>query len=77
MPTASRCSMILCSMILAASCMLAAPSQAQTVPPAGKQFQINTYTTNSQRSSALAVEPDGDFVVAWQSSASAFDDTSG
>jgi hypothetical protein len=40
----------------------------------GSQFQVNTYTTDSQRRSAVAVESDGDFVVVWQSYGSLGDD---
>ena len=35
--------------------------------PLGLPFQVNTYTTNHQGRPAIAVEADGDFVVAWQS----------
>ncbi|REK09046.1 MAG: hypothetical protein DWQ37_19500 [Planctomycetota bacterium] len=38
---------------------------SQLVP--GSEFQVNTYTTGSQYSAAVAVAPSGDFVVAWQS----------
>jgi hypothetical protein len=31
------------------------------------QFQVNTYTTNSQRAPAVALDEDGDFVVSWHS----------
>jgi hypothetical protein len=31
------------------------------------EFQVNTYTTYSQRLAAVAAEPDGDFLVAWES----------
>ena len=33
----------------------------------GNEFQVNTYSTNTQRYPALAVEADGDFVVTWES----------
>ncbi|MGE0093268.1 MAG: Ig-like domain-containing protein [Alphaproteobacteria bacterium] len=33
----------------------------------GGEFQINTYTTNSQMQSDVAATPDGGFVVVWQS----------
>jgi hypothetical protein len=35
--------------------------------PLGGEFQVNTYTTGTQRSPALAVDPAGSFVVVWQS----------
>jgi hypothetical protein len=31
------------------------------------EFQVNTYTTNSQRFAAVAADPDGDFAVIWES----------
>jgi len=33
----------------------------------GAEFQINTYTTNSQNSPSVAVDADGDAMVVWQS----------
>jgi hypothetical protein len=35
--------------------------------PQGVEFLVNTYTSNSQYSPALALDADGDFVIAWQS----------
>ena len=43
----------------------------------GAQFQVNSYTTSSQSSPAIASDVDGDFVVAWQSGGSSGGDTSG
>ena len=34
---------------------------------AGIEFQVSTYTSSSQRDSSIAMDADGDFVVAWQS----------
>jgi hypothetical protein len=45
--------------------ILASAASAQT--PAGGEFRVNTYTTNGQVLAGLAMEPDGDFVVAWTS----------
>jgi len=42
----------------------------------GGEFQLNTYTTGWQRSSAVAASSRGDFVVTWQSDGSAGTDTS-
>lgn len=39
------------------------------------EFQVNRYTTNAQTQPAVAVDSDGDFVVAWQSMGSAGGDT--
>ncbi len=36
--------------------------------PQGSEFRVNTYTTNSQFNSAIAMDDDGDFVVTWRSS---------
>lgn len=33
----------------------------------GGEFQVNTFTTNAQRYPKVAMDADGDFVVAWQS----------
>jgi hypothetical protein len=41
--------------------------------PAGGEFQVNTYTLGSQYGPAVAMQPTGDFVVAWQS----YDETAG
>ena len=42
----------------------------------GAQFQVNTYTTNSQYHPVVAANADGDFVVAWESRGSFGTDTS-
>jgi hypothetical protein len=41
----------------------------------GGEFQVNTYTTGSQGGTSVAVEGDGDFVVAWTSDGSSGTDT--
>jgi hypothetical protein len=33
----------------------------------GTEFRVNTYTTNSQYGASVAMDADGDFVIAWQS----------
>lgn len=45
--------------------------------PQDVQFQVNTYTTGVQSAPAVAVAPDGDFIIAWQSQGSAGTDTDG
>ncbi|MGQ0618746.1 MAG: Calx-beta domain-containing protein [Panacagrimonas sp.] len=35
--------------------------------PVGGEFQVSTYTTGYQYTSSIAVEADGDFVIAWDS----------
>jgi hypothetical protein len=45
--------------------------------PLGGQFQVNSYTLNNQQRPAVAVEPQGNFVVVWQSYGSGGTDTSG
>lgn len=42
----------------------------------GAEFQVNTYTTDSQRFSSVVAMADGSFVVAWESLGSAGDDSS-
>lgn len=41
--------------------------------PAGAPMQVNSYTTDYQGSPAVAIDPQGNFVVAWQSDASNYD----
>lgn len=46
--------------------------------PLGAEFQVNTYTTGTQRDPAVASDTSGDFVVVWESyGGSAGSDTSG
>jgi hypothetical protein len=45
--------------------------------PLGTQFQVNTYTTNSQGLPSVAIDDAGNFVVAWASRGSAGSDSSG
>jgi len=35
--------------------------------PVGGEFQVNTFTTNTQQDAAVALDPQGNFVVAWDS----------
>jgi hypothetical protein len=53
--------------------VIAAAALAAT--PIGGEFQVNTYTTSTQQFPSVAVDPDGDFVVVWQSDGSAGGDT--
>ncbi len=43
----------------------------------GGEFQVNTYTTGSQRYPAVSLDADGDFVVVWESGGSSGTDSSG
>jgi len=36
-------------------------------PICGAEFQVNTYTSNDQKNAAIAMNPDGNFVVVWSS----------
>jgi hypothetical protein len=45
--------------------------------PLGGEFQVNTYTTGSQGTPSVAMDPDGGFLVVWQSNGSSGTDTSG
>ncbi len=42
----------------------------------GDEFQVNTYTTDTQRSPTVGVDAKGDFVVAWMSFGSGGSDAS-
>ncbi|MDQ1347796.1 MAG: large repetitive protein, partial [Acidobacteriota bacterium] len=44
--------------------------------PQGAQFQVNSYTTNSQSAPRIASDTDGDFVMVWHSNGSSGGDTS-
>ena len=53
---------------VATACLLGwlgQPVAAQQPAPVGSQFLVNSYTTDSQRLAAVAVDSDGDFVVVW------------
>ena len=43
----------------------------------GEQFQVNSYTTSSQMAPSIASDPNGGFVVVWDSATSAGTDSSG
>jgi len=43
----------------------------------GEQFQVNSYTTSSQMAASVAADPNGGFVVVWDSATSAGTDSSG
>jgi hypothetical protein len=49
------------------------PAMAQGPVPQGDQFQVNTYTTGFQSSSAVGVRESGDFVVFWETNQTADD----
>ncbi len=46
------------------------------VSPNGSEFQVNSYTTSNQLTPAIASDPSGNFVVAWNSNGSSGTDTS-
>ena len=54
---------------IALACALALAGTAAAQPPApqGTEFQINTYTTNTQYRPSAAMAADGSFVVVWES----------
>jgi hypothetical protein len=54
--------------------LLPAAVAAEGPVPRGDQFEVNTYTTDSQYWSDVAVAPNGDFIVVWNKAATAFDD---
>ena len=62
--------------VLVMSLGLAGWTQAQAPDPIGEEFQVNSYTTSWQVYPAVAVEPQGNFVVVWMSDGSYGTDTS-
>ncbi|MEM6784672.1 MAG: hypothetical protein AAF624_13165, partial [Bacteroidota bacterium] len=40
---------------------------AQAPTPEGSEFQVNTETEDEQQAPSIAMDADGDFVIAWQS----------
>ncbi len=62
--------------LLLAALFPAGAHPAGTPQPVGGEFQVNTYTTNSQSLPAVAVDADGDFVVVWSSYGSGGSDAS-
>jgi hypothetical protein len=62
--------------VLVSSLLLATSIQAQAPDPVGEQFQVNSYTTNSQKEPAVAATPQGNFVVVWRRDGSVGTDTS-
>lgn len=49
----------------------------KTGAPVGDQFQVNEYTTGAQSAPVVAMDADGDFIVAWQSDGSGGSDQDG
>jgi len=43
------------------------PVPLAAAQPIGPEFNVNTFTTSSQRFSKVATDTAGDFVVVWQS----------
>lgn len=50
--------------------LLLAPGLSAQPTPEGSEFRINTYTTGSQTNPDVATDPEGDFIVVWQSGTS-------
>jgi hypothetical protein len=57
--------MALRSPFVLAAVLAAVSAQAQT--PAGGEFRVNTYTTDSQSRPTVALDGSGAFVVSWNS----------
>jgi hypothetical protein len=53
--------------VAATAALLALSAAATAQTRAGGEFQVNAYTTAGQSGARLAMEPDGDFVVVWDS----------
>ena len=54
-------------LLLPGALLVVLPAAAWSQAPAGTEFQVNTYTTSTQRLSAAASDANGDFVVVWSS----------
>ncbi len=50
--------------------MLATAALGQEAIPVGDPFQVSTYTPEQQQDSALAAQPEGGFVVVWETDGS-------
>jgi hypothetical protein len=55
---------------------LGQPVGSQSVVPVGDEGQVNSYTTGSQRRPVIGFQPDGSFVVVWDSAGSRGNDDS-
>jgi hypothetical protein len=54
--------------VASATALFLCPVSATGQPvAAGTEFLVNTYTTGSQSSPSIAMDSDGDFVIAWTS----------
>src|SRR5262245_16125996 len=62
--------------LLIASCCLSPSAWGQPLFPLGGQFQVNSFTPNSQLSPEVATLAGGGFVVVWSSIGSASDPAS-
>jgi len=56
------------ALTLVLSILALVPSVAAQVAPVESEFQVNTYTTEGQNDSDVAIAANGDFVVVWESS---------
>ena len=54
---------------------LTPPVTAQPPVPVGSEFQVNTFTTSSQRYPSVSLAADGDFVVEARSSTKSYGTT--
>jgi len=62
--------------IVVLTLLIAVSVGAQGPYPIGVQFQVNSYTTKDQLRPAVAVDLQGNFVVAWDSNGSDMDTSS-
>ena len=70
-----RRSRVASPVVLLAAMSLASAAAAQ-LSPQDRERQVNAFTTGSQSSSAVAADPQGNFVVVWQSVGSVAGDSS-
>lgn len=57
-------------------CIVPNLASGQLLEPLGEEFQVNTYTTDQQLIPVLAIDPQGRFVIVWNSAGSSGSDNS-
>ena len=57
----------LCALVLPLATVVLPPHASAQKNPIGSEFQVNTFTAGVQKYAAVATDPEGDFVVVWQS----------
>ncbi len=66
--TAGAVGLLACTGTLGEALVPGAHAQPARAGGVGSEFRVNSFTTGAQRAPAVAMDADGDFVVAWESS---------